>query len=325
MKRLRGLLVLLATGVLLLAAAFVSLRAAGHFESSLSREQSAVEREIGRTIIEVIEKAVDSGIPFDRLAGVESYLETVKRENKGVAYLVVSDMTGRIRYGTSLAGIRQRPQFERSIADWSRFEFFGRIGGYFNTAVPVNYEGRQIAWLHVGSRANIVEQLLQEIAFDIVTVLIVSVLVAFELLRLLLTVSFSMPLRALQNFLSGISSGDFQRYLPRDFIGGIGRVNSHINAIVGELNRRADHLRQAGKKLPEGFSFHAPRERKTLAVSDVDIIRWPFFLMIFADALSLSFFPVYVSQFYDPSFPLPRQVEIGKPTTTCRGRGNDGS
>jgi MFS family permease len=47
----------------------------------------------------------------------------------------------------------------------------------------------------------------------------------------------------------------------------------------------------------------------------VESIRWPFFLLIFAESLSLAFFPNFVSQFYDPSYGLSRPIVIGIPIT----------
>jgi len=47
----------------------------------------------------------------------------------------------------------------------------------------------------------------------------------------------------------------------------------------------------------------------------IENIRWSFFLLIFAESLSLSFFPVFVAQFYDPAFGLPLPVVIGIPIT----------
>ncbi len=52
-----------------------------------------------------------------------------------------------------------------------------------------------------------------------------------------------------------------------------------------------------------------------MRVNAIENIRWPFFLLIFAESLSLSFFPIFVGQFYDPSFGLPPQLVIGIPIT----------
>ena len=95
MKRLQRQLVLLTAVLLTVAAIFVSVRAGQNFESSLTEQALAAEREIGRSVIDVIQKALQYGVPFEDLVDTERYLETVKRDNRRVEYLIVADAEGR--------------------------------------------------------------------------------------------------------------------------------------------------------------------------------------------------------------------------------------
>jgi MFS family permease len=314
MKRLQRQFILLTATLLAAAAIFVSVRAAQHFEEGLTEQALAVERTIGRSVIDVIKKALLHDVPFDKLVDAEQYLEAVKRDNPGVAYLLIADSDGRLRYSTDLTIVADNAVVLQSIATHSR-ESASRIGGYFNTATPIEYNGRTVGWLHLGERANIVEQLLRAVAFDILTVLVVAMLMAFELVRLLLAMSFSTPARTLREFLAAIAAGDFSRCLPRDYFGGIGRLDHRLNAAILEVNSNARRQHKAGAPLPPGFSFDTGDERRTLRVNSIENIRWPFFLLIFAESLSLAFFPIFVAQFYDPSQGLPRSIVIGIPIT----------
>jgi len=315
MKNLQRRLVLLTIALLALAAAFVSIRAGQQFEESLTTQRLAAQREIGRSVLEVIQKALAYEVPFDRLVDTERYLETVKRDNQGVDYLIVAGMDGKARYTTDLGIVNDATALQQSLADLNPLDSAARIGKYFNVATPIIQKDKQVGWLHVGERANVIEQLLRDIAFDILTVLVVATLVAFELVRLLLAASFSTPLRAMHEFLAGIVAGDFRRYLPRDLFGGIGRLNRIINAVVSENNIRARHAHAAGGSMPEGSSFDLGDERRSLRINSMENIRWPFFLLIFAESLSLSFFPNFVAQFYDPAYGITRNVMIGIPIT----------
>ena len=67
--------------------------------------------------------------------------------------------------------------------------------------------------------------------------------------------------------------------------------------------------------MPPALSFDLAGEGGTVRVSAIESIRWAFFLLIFAESLSLSFFPIFVAQFYDPAFGLPLPVVIGIPIT----------
>jgi MFS family permease len=313
MKRLQRSLVLLAAGLLLLAALAVSFSAKTRFDTNLTEQRSGVDRQIGQSIVSVFKKALDFGVPFDRMVATDSFLETVKFDNPGVQYIIVTDLTGQVRYSTVLGALTRTEQLKKSIGQWGAGAASARIDKYFNTALPILAGQKQVGWLHLGQLANIVEQLLLDIAFDIATVLIVAALFAFEMMRLLLTLSISTPMCALHDFLKSAAAGDFHRYLPRDPFGGVGRLNLRINRIVAELNGRAARLLEAGKMLPANFVFHGSGPRDTVLVDAVDYIRWPLFLVIFADSLSLSFLPFYVGEFYHSSMGLPKHVVVGIP------------
>jgi HAMP domain-containing protein len=307
MKNLQRSLILLAAGLLVLAAIFTSVSAGRHMATSLTLQRSEVDRQIGRSIVAVIQKALTYGVPFERLVDTERYLESIKQDNAGMRYLIVADMKGGVLYSTNLADIKDRAELEWSIALWKTADVSAPVGRYTNIAFPISVQGRQVGSLHVGQPGSMVRELLWDIAYDVITVLIVASIVAFGLMRLLLTLSVSTPLRALQEFLAAISAGDFRHYLPRDFLGGIGEINQRINQVITGLNAKAEGLRASGRPAPEGYRFHARGERDTLMVSAVHYIQWPFFLLIFADSLSLSFFPIFVGQFYDASFNLRRK------------------
>ena len=315
MKDLQRRLVVLVSGLLLLAALFVSYRAGERFDSSLAQQRLGVALEIGRSVAVVVERALAFGVPFDQLVDTERFLEAVKLDNPGVDYIIITTLDGQLRYSTDLSRVGNAAGLRGSVAVWNGRERTARIGGYFNTATAINGKGGQLGWLHLGERANIIEQLLRDIVFDILTVLVVAMLVAFELMRVLLAASFATPLRAINEFFTRIASGDFRRTLARDFFGGIGRLNGRINAIVSELNARARRRQAAGATMPPGLSFDLSGERSSVRASAIENIRWSFFLLIFAESLSLSFFPIFVAQFYDPAFGLPLHVVIGIPIT----------
>jgi predicted MFS family arabinose efflux permease len=315
MKDLQRRLVLLVSGILVAAAAFVSYRAGERFEQSLTQQRLGTTQEIGRSIAVVVEKALTFGVPFDQLVDTERFLDAVKRDNPGVDYIIITTPDGQLRYSTDLSHLGNVAGLRGSLAAWDGRERSMRVGRYFNTAIAINGKGRQLGWLHLGERANVIEQLLRDIVFDILTVLVVAMLVAFELMRLLLAASFASPLRAINEFFARIARGDFRRALARDFFGGIGRLNGRINAVVAELNARARGRHAAGAEMPPGLSFDLAGEGGSVRVSAVESIRWAFFLLIFAESLSLSFFPIFVAQFYDPAFGLPLPVVIGIPIT----------
>jgi MFS family permease len=315
MRALRRDLFILTALVLMLAAAFVSFRAGLYAEEHLVKERLGVQQEIGLSVVAVIEKALSFGVPFERMVDVERYLETVKQDNPELDYLIVLDRNGTPRYSTELRAIEGRSVLLGALSRWAESESVAHAGQYFNMAIPIKLNYRPIGWLHIGERSNFIAKLMWDIAFDILAVLVVAILVAFELLRLMLAAAFISPLRAMQEVLADASRGDFRQYLPRDFFGGIGRLNRAINTSLDAINERARALHAAGKKVLAGNLFDVNNARQVLRVNAVENIGWPFFLLIFSESLSLSFFPIFVSQFVDPNSSVSQSIVIGLPIT----------
>ena len=315
MRALRRDLFILTALVLMLAAAFVSFRAGLYAEEHLVKERLGVQQEIGLSVVAVIEKALSFGVPFERMVDVERYLETVKQDNPELDYLIVLDKNGTPRYSTELRAIEGRSVLLGALSRWAESESVAHAGQYFNMAIPIKLNYRPIGWLHIGERSNFIAKLMWDIAFDILAVLVVAILVAFELLRLMLAAAFTSPLRAMQEVLADASRGDFRQYLPRDFFGGIGRLNRAINTSLDAINERARALHAAGKKVLAGNLFDVNNARQVLRVNAVENIGWPFFLLIFSESLSLSFFPIFVSQFVDPNSSVSQSIVIGLPIT----------
>jgi len=172
MKNLQRRLVLLVSGILVAAAAFVSYRAGERFEHSLTQQRLGMTQEIGRSVAVVIEKALTFGVPFDQLVDTERFLDAVKRDNPGVDYIIITTPDGQLRYSTDLSSLSNLAGLRGSLAAWDGRERSMRIGRYFNTATAINGKGRHLGWLHLGERANVIEQLLRDIVFDILTVLV---------------------------------------------------------------------------------------------------------------------------------------------------------
>ena len=255
MRALRRDLFILTALVLMLAAAFVSFRAGLYAEEHLVKERLGVQQEIGLSVVAVIEKALSFGVPFERMVDVERYLETVKQDNPELDYLIVLDRNGTPRYSTELRAIEGRSVLLGALSRWAESESVAHAGQYFNMAIPIKLNYRPIGWLHIGERSNFIAKLMWDIAFDILAVLVVAILVAFELLRLMLAAAFTSPLRAMQEVLADASRGDFRQYLPRDFFGGIGRLNRAINTSLDAINERARALHAAGKEVLAGNLF----------------------------------------------------------------------
>ena len=323
MKTLQLRLVALVTVMLLLSALLLSAFALGHFRSDLPPQMARTVTAVSHAAAAVLEKAYEHGVPLDKMVGADEYLETVRKDNPDIAYMLVSDAHDRILFQSGYADLADRPDLEldrRTSTDVAT----ETVGEYFNTSVPLVFKHQWVGTLHLGQPSSLVRHKLQDVSWDVITVLVVAGLIALELLRFVLAFVIVTPVAVTGDFLARVRQGDFSVYLPDAHLGGISQLSSRLNSVVARINERygalqADTrhgvagLRDRIATRLSGFRFHAQGERTTLFAAALDHIRWPFFLLVFADSLSLSFFPVFVSQFYSPGLGLSKSLVVGLP------------
>ena len=315
MKALLRRIVIFTTVILVLGSAFVSFRAGQYFEVSLTEQRVAEQKEIGRSVLATVEKAVTHADPYEQLVEAERYLDMVNHDNPETDYIALTDRNGKILYSNDFSKLEDGTALRDSLEKTDLSPASRRIGGHFNITLPVDFNGTLVGWMHIGAQANFIERLLRDIALDITTVLIVATLVASQLLGPLLASSFSTPLKGVMDMFGTVCAGNFQNYLKPIFLGDINRLNKRINAMIALMNEKARMVKDAGLALPDNLLFDLDAKHDYLRLESAENIRWPFFLVIFSESLSLSFFPIFVGQFNDAPFGLPRGIVIGLPIT----------
>ena len=88
--------------VLLLAQGALSLYALRGFEDELAPQLHRKAEVVGRSVAAQIEEAVQLGIPFDQLVGMDAFLGDIIADNGDILYLAVLDQRGRVLYARDL-------------------------------------------------------------------------------------------------------------------------------------------------------------------------------------------------------------------------------
>jgi len=197
-----------------------------------------------------------------------------------------------------------------------RYEMHARLlGNYYNTALPVRFNDQELLGvLHVGADETFIAREIQEISFDIVIVLVVSLLVAFELLLLIVTTSFSGPIRMVEAVMRQMSRGNFS-HVPaissKDEIGHFARALNHlitqVNSGYRSLLELAEEVRarrpelsiqariaNTMDRLKSGLTFGQKGKPEAYQQSRLINVRTLTFLFVFAEEIARPFFPVYV-------------------------------
>lgn len=262
---------------------------------------------MGTVINHNIQRAVSAGVPLGKLVGAEQYFGNFLRDFPEVAYIGVA--TGRIILE---AGERQVDVYgpRRSSKDVVAF--------------PINSDGEQIGYIIIDVDTQYIAREFENVLLDLAVVALVAILLAFEVLVVMMSVSLTAPFNRLQQLVTLQAGGDFsQRIEARgkhaiDRIGAclseraeaLHRAFARVSAAIAptERNGRAQHLGELESRF--GLSRQRPR---LMVFSYLNDIRLPLFLFAAADALPLAFFPLFTRAADNPLTWLDLGVVISLP------------
>ena len=304
------------------------------FEQGLVPEMDKKAEAVGRDLAASVERAVGYGIPIDRLEGVDEFFAPVLEANTEIRYLALSDRDGRILFVRGAAAEVLQPHY--SSADFENTGDHGRkasIDTFIDRALPVSVKGTRVAQLHVGIEASYVRGRLNDIAADIGMVVLVSMLVAFELLLFVVTFNVTGPMKLIGTVVDKVRRGDFTTVAGVVSGDEVGRFVGIFNGAIrqtDELYRRleayVDEVKAAhfDKTVIERvsdiqarvrflFRFSRASEPDVLNEDQATDIRLPLFLFVFAEEISRSFMPLFVRDIYAPIPGLDPQMVIALP------------
>ncbi len=280
------------------------------YEAELGPAIEGKAQAIGRVVAREIGRAIALDIPFAELRGMEDFLVAARTGHPEISYVVVGDAVGAPLYG-SAEGLRRAAQGEREVD------------------VPLMAaDGKAYGAVRVGINERHVRVLLGEVALDIATVLVVTLLVTFEVLVILAALGIVLPIRALENLMRDYESGRFDRRSGMAGGGELARLGSRLDALGhrvaaayaslrAEYDTWHDGLRDhparkaagaALRDLAARFSLTAPQERKALRIADFAHIRAPLTVFILSEELSRSFLPIFIHDIGGPLFGLSAEI-----------------
>ncbi|MEI8396454.1 MAG: hypothetical protein WCF85_17100 [Rhodospirillaceae bacterium] len=218
-----GRLVLLVVALLALSNGLMAWRALETFDH-VARPGFSREAEIvGTTLAEQIARALELGVPIDRLVGMTEFLEPALSAHPSFAYLIMTDTAGRQLYAVGVA---------RSLE-------------LINTAVPISTEGEVRGWLNLGVRDRGSDTLTAGILSDILTLFAVLLIATIALLLLMTERWIKAPLRAVEHLTGRIAEGDWS---TNPLHGGTGEAGAYLAAVNATLNRVNEHRRRLSWK-----------------------------------------------------------------------------
>ncbi len=335
--RLAGVIMVVVT-LALAANAFLSHRS---FERALTPQMTRNAATVGASIRDLVLRAVENGIDFRGLYGVDEMFATVDAETPDqMSYFSITDTGGNVLY--------QRPQTPEQVQKYlsspDALAALKRpdgapaaplVGKHYIVSLPIVEHGQALGGLHIGVDVRFVDGLVLEMLFDVLVVLVVALFFTLELLHFIAGARIETSLKALGAAFERGAQGRFAtpaRRARASAFGGLlplmnatlDRVNQAFAALEREVDaarRGPAHERPPGlaeaqdglQALSERFRFG----RDGAGESDEDDllpkVRAPLFIFILAEELTRSFLPGYVRELSVSIPGISPQVVVGLP------------
>lgn len=292
----------LGSAILLGAIAFQTVR------ESLEPELEARTSLIGTVVGNNVQRAVSAGVPIDDLVGAERYFGALLTELPEVAYIAVA--TGRI---VLEAGQRIDPYLAPARARKDVLTY------------PIEFQGEEIGYIIIDIDPDFISKAFFDVFLDYGVVLLVTILIAFEVMILTTSVSLTAPFDRLQHLVTLQAASDFSKRVNT-------RTRNVVDGLIRRMSNRAErlHALMAGVRARVASGDGAPATAEDVARLErryrlsntrpapliftyFTDIRLALFLFCAADELPLSFFPLFVRSAENPWPWLDQEVVISLP------------
>ncbi|CAO3403136.1 MFS transporter [Azospirillum sp. 11R-A] len=266
-------------------------------EPELARKAEVV----GSYIVAQIDRAVSLGFEVEKLNGVDEILADALAVNPDVNYIA-------LMVGDRIAAFAGAPDARAGDVLAARDADGAVAGRYIDAALTVG--GGVPALLHVGVPAGSVEAALNDIVFDLGSVLIVAILLNIEILLLVVGSSVTAPLQRVGDVLKEGAEGRLTLRTGlrgRDEVGHLGRA----------IDRALDVMRDADGAAPQQQGANvaeAPAAGdRIVTMQRISELRFAIFVFALAEELTRTFLSVYIKDLFEPVPGLSKELVIGAP------------
>lgn len=304
-RHLVSRVVIVAALLLTMAVAFVSHSALRSFEAELRPELEREASVVGEIGARTLQRAIELGVPFGSLSGVDEYLVSLLTAQQGLSYVLLTDAVGQTiaSAGGGVGSFSGLPA--GTLSPQRGGALMRQLGDSYDAALPILEDGRIVGWIHVGiSRARL-DSVLADMRWDVLIVLLVVLLATSEFLRFSLFRTVSAPVDLVSRLQARLATGDWTTRAQDNIVSEAGQVVRQLNVLVRRMNDRWDRLRwmatQSDAALRAGAVLDGVRQRLRFGLASVQdglgtgaaSGRLPLFLFVFAEQLSTSFNPIY--------------------------------
>ncbi|MEM7442340.1 MAG: MFS transporter [Pseudomonadota bacterium] len=319
-RRVTGGLLALVLVVLVGSALWVSQQALTIFNDMLLPQFDQDGEIIAERLAVEIDRALSLGIPLDELRGTEDFLESYLDQHSALIYLALADSNGDIlaAVGPNAGLVAETSQAGLGAIGDNRLVSLS-VDQVRETALRIGSAQDPAAFILVGLNKQFAQSQISDMRWDIVVVLVVSLLVALEVLVFLIDRTIVTPLRLIDRIKQRALHGEWtvrpRRREASDEIGAtlstIDRLGHEVSDTLLRIDRKLARLTRVPPAIAERVDGLHRRVRLYVdegqdnALQSRANARLPLFLFVFAEELSRSFLPLYAEQIYRPIVDVP--------------------
>ena len=277
----------------------VGAAAIAAFDRAVEPELANRTRLIGSIVRSELQRALELGIPFDAIAGLDRYLSETLEKFEEVDRISVTTVSGRT------VAVVERPTapsiFQRTD--------LGEVIAFRRTAfvLPILLGNRLVGEITVEISPLFVQTRLRDVFLDVMVIALVATLVALELVLAVAVTSVGKPLDRVFRLLGEQREGNFLHRIRPGGLGGLGRAAVRLNDHAEDLAERLTELPAAvrsriGATMDARIAEGRPLR---LRLSDISDIRLALFLFSVATEIAAAFLPLYARAAARPAWLSP--------------------
>jgi predicted MFS family arabinose efflux permease len=313
----------LSTGAAMLIAAVISLVITlAEFNAGLTPYLVNKAEAVTTKIKLDIEYALDAGVPFSRLRGVDGYIDDLVQEHPEINGIRVvgadeaddapdlSAMVDRNKEETVISGAID------SLAGVGAV-IFGQGASVQIISSDIVSDGQVVAQVQVVIDGDYVNSKMASVFFDTLVILIAVSLVALEVIVVIYGSHLAAPFQMVETAVQQRASGLFGIYHTGNRTGRLERFVQTLNQSQVDLRDRVTLLMAKGGAITEPLQEFVRRHQISSKASgpgaSVMDARIPLFVFCFAEELQKSFLPLFVAEYYSESDLFSRDIMQGLP------------
>ena len=310
MNSLRVRLSVTVLAVLIVALVFLSFQTAQRAESILQPELERKAATVAGSTASLIGRALEVGVPLDRLQGLDAYLQRILAGNPDLSFIALRDAGGATLY----QAVTGDAAGAATVADPAQ-----------SVSVPIAVQGGGQETLVVGLDPAYARQVVSTLWIDLVIVMFVTAVVALELVYVGFGAGLYGAIEGVERRLKTIRKGDLRLHPPvdagsefgsfaRSLDDRLGQLHSTYTSLRNNVVERGDQISQQALDMMRGrFGLG---EGVIAAPVQVIAMRAPLFVFMLAEELTRPFLPVYIRSLATPIPGLSPEFVISLPMMT---------